>query len=93
MAITELFLNDNGNMSRKSNGESFNPGVENTLTHTSQTKNSPSHRSLFTSELEAKGGGGGVYCSFSLSLVFFLDNSIIRYYDDSIGEVRIRAVL
>ena len=32
MAITELFFNDCGDISRKGNRESFNPGVENTLT-------------------------------------------------------------
>ena len=71
MAITELFLNDNGNMSRKSNRESFNPGVENTLTHTSQTKNSLSHRALFTSELEAKGGGRRSFLLFLTLSCFF----------------------
>jgi len=32
MVITRLFLNDCGNISRKGNRESFNLGVENTLT-------------------------------------------------------------
>lgn len=69
MAIIELFLNEYGNIPRKGNIKSFNPGVENTLT---QAKGRTHHAiELYLLVNWKQRGDGGVPCPFSLFLVFF----------------------